>query len=163
MSQSGYQGESQRSLGEVVDAVVRFESNAHRFYGSLKAVMGEAVCELAARLAEEKLRNSLLLRDLADSAHAHDHFHDMITVPLSDRRFAGFIQVPVVNDQPNCRALLIFALGRERAAADQYAALAQSAPIGPIRDIFRRMADDEMRHTQELEKLDHDVVRRNVP
>ncbi len=161
MTQSSNSGvERKRSLAETVEAAMRFEYNAHRFYGSLKAIMGEAACELAGKLADEKFRNSMLLRDLADSAHARDHHEDMLPIPLSDRRFSGFTQIPVINDQPNCRDLLTFALGRERAAADQYAALAQNMPIGPIRDMFQRLADDEMRHAQELEKLDPNTVRK---
>ena len=166
MNQPAYQANGaglQRSLADLIETAMRFELNGHRFYGSLKVVMGEAVCALAATLADEKFRNTLQLRDLVDSAHARDHFQDLIDIPISDRRYASFVQTPVVNDQPNCRALLIFALGREKAAADQYAALAQTMPIGPIRDMFQRLADDEMRHAQELEKFNLDVARRGVP
>lgn len=41
---------------------------------------------------------------------------------------------------------------------EQYGKLADTAPDGPIKELFRFLADEETKHKQELEKVCYEVV-----
>ena len=51
-----------------------------------------------------------------------------------------------------------YAMGREHAAMEQYSALAEEVPDGPIRELFRYLAQEELTHKAELEKLYYELV-----
>ncbi len=51
-----------------------------------------------------------------------------------------------------------YALKRGHAAMEQYAELAESTEPGPIKDVFRFLANEETKHKNELEKLYYEVV-----
>ena len=81
-----------------------------------------------------------------------------VETPASDRRFSDCIHLPELGDKPDDQAVLQYALGREHAAMEQYRSLAESAPAGPIRDLFLYLADEETQHKNELEKRYYEVV-----
>ena len=41
---------------------------------------------------------------------------------------------------------------------EQYVELANSAPEGPIKDLFQFLANDETKHKNELEKMYYEIV-----
>lgn len=51
-------------------------------------------------------------------------------------------------------------MGREHAAMLHYAELTETAPEGPIRDLFRYLASEETRHKLALEKLYYETIHR---
>ena len=82
----------------------------------------------------------------------------LVEVPASDARFSDCIHLPELGDNPDDQAVLQYALGREHAAMEQYTSLAESAPEGPIKALFRYLADEETQHKAELEKVYYSVV-----
>ncbi len=63
-----------------------------------------------------------------------------------------------VGEIPDDQEVLQFAMGREQAAMEQYRDLAESTGPGPIKDLFRYLADEETQHKLELEKLYYEVI-----
>jgi len=83
---------------------------------------------------------------------------ELIETPASNTRFSDCIHLPELGDNPDNQAVLQYALGCEHAAMEQYTALAESASEGPIKVLFRYLADKETQHKAELEKLYYSVV-----
>jgi rubrerythrin len=66
-----------------------------------------------------------------------------------------------LGEQPDDRAVLQYAITRERAATEHYRALADTTQPGPIRDVFRYLSAEEALHTAELEKSHYELTHRN--
>jgi hypothetical protein len=79
-------------------------------------------------------------------------------VPPNDHKFPDFIQLSDLGDKPDDQDVLRYALGREQAAMEQYDALANEVPPGPVAQLFRYLANEELEHKRELEKMYHEIV-----
>jgi rubrerythrin len=61
------------------------------------------------------------------------------------------VQLPNLGEAPDDQDVLRYALEREQAAMEQYAGLAEEVPPGPIADLFRYLAHEELVHKNQLE------------
>jgi rubrerythrin len=52
----------------------------------------------------------------------------------------------------------VIAVGKSSFAAVPHSALAETTGPGPIRDLFKFLADEETQHKNELEKIYYEVV-----
>jgi hypothetical protein len=78
--------------------------------------------------------------------------------PVNDHKFSDCVHLPDLGVSPDDQAVLQYALMREHAAMEQYHALAESTPPGPIHDLFLFLANEETKHKNELEKIYYEVV-----
>ncbi len=147
-----------RSLGEILETAVSFERTARDFYRSLKDRVSKPLRDLIQELAEEEQRHYDLFQALSQRPDVTERIAERIARPASDHRFSDYIQLPELGQSPDDQAVLQYALGREQAAMEQYGALAEDAPPGPIQDLFRYLAQEELTHKQELEKRYYDLV-----
>jgi hypothetical protein len=76
----------------------------------------------------------------------------------NERKFYDFIQQPDLGDKPDDQDVLRYALGREQAAMEQYDALANEVPPGPVAQLFRYLANEELENKRELEKMYYEIV-----
>ena len=156
---SGYQAlRASRSLQEILEVATSFERTARDFYRDLAPRVGKNLRWLVEELAEEEQRHFDLFSELAGRADLADQLDIMVEVPASDTRFSDMAHKAELSERPDDQEILQYALGREHAAMEQYTALAQSAPEGPFRDLFRFLANEETQHKTELEKLYYEVV-----
>ena len=81
-----------------------------------------------------------------------------VQVPESDGKFTDCLHLPELGDAPDDQEVMLYALGREQAAMEQYRALANSAPASAIKDLFEFLANEETKHKAELEKLYYELV-----
>lgn len=79
--------------------------------------------------------------------------------PPNNYKFSDFIRLPDLGDKPDDQNVLRYALGREQAAMEQYDALANEVPPGPVVQLFRYLANEELEHKRELEKMYYEIVR----
>lgn len=127
---------------------------------------------LAAALGE---RLEVGLRHHAGIAHEHasgelpalsartdlaEQIKIQIQQPASDSMFSDCLHLPNLGDNPDDQAVLQYAMGREHIAMTHYTELAQTAPEGPIRELFQFLASEETSHKLELEKLYYETVHR---
>lgn len=149
---------SQTTLEDILNIALSFERTARDFYRDLAPRVSKRIRDLVEELAEEEQRHYDLFEDLMKLPTIEAHIKDKIATPASDRRFSDHIQIPDLGDNPDDQEVLQFALGREQAAMEQYTSLAESAPEGPARDLFRFLAREETLHKQELEALYYEIV-----
>lgn len=147
-----------KSIREILDTAMGFEKTARDFYAGLQGRVGKPIRELVSELAQEEQRHYELFERLRDDANIASELTMLIATPVSDHKFSDYVQTPQLGEHPDDQAVLQYALAREHAAAEHYGALAQTAPQGPIGDLFRFLADEELRHKGELEKLYYEIV-----
>ena len=147
-----------KTLAEILQTAMRFEEIARDFYSQLCSRVSKPLRGLVQELAEEETNHYQLFKELIDRDDIQPFITDKIATPPNDHQFSDFIQIPNLGEQPTDQEVLLFALGREQAAMEQYAALAQQTPPGPIADPFQYLANEELEHKKELEKVYYEIV-----
>lgn len=147
-----------KSMGEVLKTAMSFEETARNFYTDLAGRVSKPLRSLVAELAEEEARHYDLFKGLMESDDVRAHIDDRVATPPSDHRFSDYVHLPDLGESPDDQAVLQYAMGREHAAMEQYGALAEEAPEGPIRDLFSYLSAEELEHKKELEKRYYELV-----
>lgn len=148
------------SLREILEVATHFEASARDFYAALAPKVSKRIRYLVDDLAAEEQRHFDLFTTLAQRADLADQVRLEVQRTAADSRFSDCLHLPDLGDAPDDQAVLQYAMGREHAAMQHYGELAQTAPEGPIRDLFRYLASEETQHKLELEKLYYEVVHR---
>ncbi len=146
------------TLREILEQATEFERTARDFYAELAPKVSKKIRYLLDELVIEEQAHYDLFTDLADKPEVAEQIKLEIMTPPSNKRFSDCIQLPELGDKPDDQSILQYALGREQAAMDQYNSLAESAPEGPIKDVFTFLAQEETEHKNELEKIYYEVV-----
>ena len=149
---------SGKTLQEILETAVSFERTARDFYSALGPKVSKRIRWLVEELAAEEQRHFDLFTELAARPDVAEQIRERVATPASDTRFSDCIQLPDLGQAPDDQAVLQYALGREQAAMEQYRELAQSSPVGPVKDLFAFLANEETQHKLELEKLYYEVV-----
>ncbi|PLX38997.1 MAG: rubrerythrin [Hyphomicrobiales bacterium] len=147
-----------KTVEEILDTAMGFEKTAETFYAGLKDRVNKPIRELVVELAEEEAEHYELFARVRDHADTVAHLKDLIATPPNDHKFADYVMMPDLGENPDDQAILQYALAREHAAYEQYSALAETAPEGALRDLFQFLADEELRHKGELEKRYYEIV-----
>ncbi|MDM8558589.1 ferritin family protein [Candidatus Parabeggiatoa sp. HSG14] len=146
------------TIGEILETASAFEQTAMNFYTMLKDKVGKNLRPLVEELADEEKRHFELFQDLNKNPQVIDKIKELIVTPPNDHRFSDYIQTPKLKEFPDDQAILQYALGREQAAMEQYAALAEETPPGALHDLFHYLAQEELTHKNELEKRYYELV-----
>lgn len=148
------------SLKEILEVATHFEESARDFYLGLVPKVSKRIRYLVEDLAREEQSHYDLFSRLAGRADLAEQVRLEIRRTAVDSRFSDCLHLPDLGDNPDDQAVLQYAMGREHAAMSHYGELAETAPPGPIRDLFTYLASEETRHKLELEKLYYEIVHR---
>jgi rubrerythrin len=148
------------SLKEILEVATSFEASARDFYTALAPRVSKRIRYLVDELAAEEQSHFDLFSALSQRTDIVDQVKVEIERTASDSKFSDCLHLPDLGDSPDDQAVLQYAMGREHAAMNHYGELAQTAPEGPIRDLFQYLASEETKHKLELEKLYYEVVHR---
>jgi rubrerythrin len=155
----GYKAlKEKQSLEEILETAISFELMARDFYQGLCDKVSKPLRGLVQELADEEAEHYNLFKELSESKDIQQYIGVKIQTPASDHQFSDYIQLPDLGENPNDQDVLRYALGREQAAMEQYSALAKDVPAGPVADLFQYLANEELEHKKELEKLYYEVV-----
>jgi len=146
------------SLKEILEVATHFEETARDFYTALIPKVSKRIRYLVEELAEEEQRHYDLFGALAKRTDIADQVQEEIQRTATDSKFSDCLHVPDLGENPDDQAVLRYAMGREHAAMTHYGELAQTAPEGPIRDLFQYLASEETKHKLELEKLYYETI-----
>ncbi len=156
---SSYQQlKSKKTLADILDIAIEFERSARDFYSELSPRVSKKIRFLVDELAEEEQRHYDLFSNLRQRDDLEKVIQQLIEIPVSDKRFSDCIHLPELGDHPDDQTVLQYAMGREHTAMEQYRSLTETAPPGPIKDLFTLLADEETQHKNELEKLYYEIV-----
>ncbi len=155
----GYQQlKDKTTIGDILKTATEFEKTAMNFYIALKDKVSKRLRPIVQELATEEKHHYELFQNLSNYPQVPEQMAQLIKIPPSDHRFSDYIQTPELSDYPDDQAILQYALGREQAAMEQYITLSEETPPGPIQDLFRSLAKEELSHKQELEKRYYELV-----
>ncbi|MCU7796902.1 MAG: ferritin family protein [Candidatus Thiodiazotropha sp. (ex Myrtea spinifera)] len=150
--------QSKKSLADILEVAIEFERTARDFYSGLIPKVSKQIRYLVEELADEEQRHFDLFSELKSRSDIEQQIQVMIDTPASDQRFSDAIHLPDLGDNPDDQSVLQYALGREHAAMEQYHALAQSTPDGPVKSLFVFLANEETLHKNQLEKLYYEII-----
>ncbi|MDR3394087.1 MAG: ferritin family protein [Parasulfuritortus sp.] len=151
---------SKTTVREILDVATGFEAAARDFYTALIPKVTKRIRYLVEELATEEQAHYNLFSTLAQRTDISEQIKAEIERPASDSKFSDCLHLPDLGEQPDDQAVLQYAMGREHAAMEHYTELAQTAPDGPIRNLFQYLASEETKHKLELEKLYYETVHR---
>ncbi len=146
------------SLKEILEVATHFEETARDFYTALIPKVSKRIRYLVEELAAEEQRHYDLFGALASRADIAEQVRMEIQRTASDSKFSDCVHVPDLGENPDDQAVLQYAMGREHAAMTHYGELSETAPAGPIRELFRYLASEETKHKLELEKTYYAIV-----
>lgn len=149
---------SKKTLAEILEVATSFEQTARDFYTALAPRVSKRIRYLVEELAQEEQHHFDLFGALARRSDIAEQVRAEVATPPSDTRFSDCIHLPDLGENPDDQAVLQYAMGREHAAMEQYRSLADAVEPGPIRDLFRFLADEETKHKVELEKIYYGIV-----
>jgi rubrerythrin len=149
---------SKKTLKEILEVATSFEKTAYEFYTALIPRVSKRIRYLVEELAAEELEHVRLFTDLAASPDIAGEISREIVTPVDDSIFSSYVHPPKLDESPDQRTILQYALFREYAAMDQYRELALNTEPGPVHDLFLYLANEEARHKRELEKIYYKIV-----
>ncbi len=147
-----------QTLEEVLDTAASFEKTAMEFYTGLIPRVSKRIRWLVEELAEEEKNHYALLQNLLKTADRENLINQKIQTPVSDSRFSDCLQMPEMAENPDDQDVLLYALGREQVAMEQYQALSASTQRGELKNVFAFLANEEAQHKLELEKIYYEIV-----
>jgi len=147
-----------QSLEDILHTASSFEQTARDFYQSMIPRVSKRIRWLVEELAEEEQRHYDLLQSLINREDLKQQVKSKIQTPESDGRFTDGLHMPVMPEKPDDQEIMLYALGREQAAMEQYRALAKNTESGDIYELFAFLANEETQHKAELEKLYYEIV-----
>lgn len=146
------------TVREIFETATEFERVAHAFYAALAPKVSKNIRWLVEELAEEELEHIRIFTELAQNPAVEAVMAEKLDRPASDGKFSDCVHTPDLGPNPDDQEVLQYALMREHAAMEQYTALAETTPPGPLHDAFRLLAQEETEHKAELEKIYYEVV-----
>lgn len=148
------------SLKEILEVATQFEASARDFYAALAPKVSKRIRYLVEELAAEEQAHYDMFAALAQRSDIAAQVRQEIERTAADSKFSDCIHLPDLGANPDDQAVLQYAMGREHAAMSHYGELAQTAPAGPIRELFVFLASEETKHKLVLEKLYYETVHR---
>lgn len=151
---------SKTTVLDILDVAISFEVGALEFYTALIPKVSKRIRYLVEDLAAEEAMHVERFTALAQRADLAEQLKGELDRTAADSKFSDCLHLPDLGDRPDDQAVLQYAMGREHAAMLHYGELAQTAPSGPIRDLFTYLASEETKHKLELEKTYYEIVHR---
>ncbi len=148
------------TMHEVLEVATSFEASARDFYTGLIPRVSKRIRYLVEELAAEEQEHFDLFSKLAQRADLAEQVKVEIERTASDSKFSDCLHLPDLGEHPDDQSVLQYAMGREHAAMAHYTELAETTPVGPIRDLFIYLASEETKHKLELEKLYYETIHR---
>jgi rubrerythrin len=134
------------SVSDALRLASAFEQRAQQFYRALAERVHPEAREVVLELADEELKHYQLLQKVALGGGLEHMLEERLSTPPTQQRFDDFVALPELPDWAAEEAVLDYAESRERIALEHYGHLAQLAPVGPLRDLFAFLRDEEKRH-----------------
>lgn len=141
----------EKRLGDYIDIAIQREDEAHVFYTDLfNKVKDPAAREALQLLAAEELKHKTFLESYRDGGYRKDALR--MNQPI-DYKIAEHMDKPDIEGNLQSKDVYLIAAHRERGSYDFYTALADLHPEGELRDMFRKIASEELRHKEKVEYL----------
>ncbi len=141
----------EKRLGDYVDIAIQREQEAHDFYTDLfNKVTDSSARDALNLLAAEELKHKEFLVKYRDGGYQKDALR--MNRPI-DYRIAEHMEKPDIQGNIQSKDVYLIAAHRELNSYNFYKSLADLHPEGGLKDMFNKIASEEMRHKEKVEYL----------
>ncbi len=138
-------------LQDAIMTAIKREEEAYAFYGRLASRFSDkVVLETLNFLKGEEKKHKEFLEAYLKGGFGSKGLRMEAAI---DYRVAEYLDKPDVDGELESKDVYLIAAHRELNSFNFYSALAASQPDGEIKEIFLRMAGEEMRHKEKMEYL----------
>jgi rubrerythrin len=136
---------------KIIDTAIEREEEAYWFYTDIQEkVTDAAVKETLSWIAEEEKKHRAFLMAYRSGNR------DTTTLRMTDVVYYAiveYIDEPEVSDNMSGADVFLIASHREKRSHQFYSELAKLHPEGETRELFQKMAREELRHKEKMEYL----------
>jgi rubrerythrin len=141
----------QRKLGDYIDIAIQREEEAYAFYMDLLArVLDESAKDALKLLANEEKKHKAFLESYRDGGFGENALR--LSHPI-DYKVAEHMDKPDIEKDIKSMDVFLIAAHRELNSYNFYMGLAGIHPEGELKEIFRKMASEELNHKEKVEYL----------
>lgn len=141
----------QRKLGDYIDIAIQREEEAQAFYLDLiDRVMDASAKEALKLLSNEEKKHKAFLENYRDGGFGDDALR--LNKPI-DYKIAEHMEKPDIQKDMQSKDVFLIAAHRELNSYNFYMGLADIHPAGKLKDIFTKMASEELNHKEKVEYL----------
>lgn len=141
----------QKRLGHYIDIAIQREEEAYAFYTELsRKVLDKAAKDALELLAGEEKKHKAFLEAYRDGGYTKDALR--MSDPI-DYKIAQHMEKPDLDKDMTSKDVFLVAAHRELNSYNFYKGLAELHPEGELKDVFLRMASEELRHKEKVEYL----------
>ena len=145
-----------KRLGDYIDIAIQREEEAHAFYTDLYERLNDKEAQDALKLlAEEEKKHKRFLENYRDGGYGSDALK--MNEPV-DYKIAEHLEQPDIKQDMESKDVYLIAAHRELNSYNFYNGIADLHPDGELREIFRKMASEELKHKEKVEYLYSNVA-----
>jgi rubrerythrin len=145
-----------KRLGDYIDIAIEREEEAYEFYMDLFTRLEDKSAKDALRLlANEEKKHKQFLMNYRDGGYGAEALR--MNEPI-DYKIAEHLEQPEMKKDMASKDVYLIAAHRELASYNFYTALAELHKQGELRDIFNRIASEELKHKEKVEYLYSNVA-----
>jgi len=140
-----------KDLSAVLDMAISKEIEAQAFYKDLQGRVSDAEAKQALQFmaAEEKKHEEFLVKYKTSGMGSESSKQNQVV----DYKIAEHLEKPDISGKMDSKDVYLVAAHRELNSYNFYKELAGMHPKGEIRDMFLKMANEEMKHKEKVEYL----------
>ncbi len=140
-----------KKLNYLLDIAIRNEEEAYDFYIDLQnKVSDKEVKETLSFLAEEEKKHKEILEKYKKGGFGANTLNLDTVV---DYKIAEHLEKPVITKEMDSKDVYLVAAEKELNAYNFYKSLADIEPVGEVKDLLLKMANEEMKHKEKVEYL----------
>jgi rubrerythrin len=141
----------QRKLGDYIDIAIQREEEAYAFYTDLLAnVLDQSAKDALTLLANEEKKHKAFLVNYRDGGFGGNALR--LNQPI-DYKVAEHMDKPDIKKDMKSKDVFLVAAHRELNSYNFYMGLAVLHGEGELKDIFTKMASEELKHKEKVEYL----------
>ncbi|MGC9323859.1 MAG: ferritin family protein [Desulfomonilia bacterium] len=141
----------QKRLGDYIDIAIQREIEAFEFYTNLsEKVEDKGAIDALKLLAGEEKKHRAFLEKYRDGGFGAEGLR--MNHPL-DYKIAEHMEIPDVRKNMESKDVYLVAAHRELNSYNFYKGLADLHPEGELKDIFTKIASEELKHKEKVEYL----------
>jgi rubrerythrin len=141
----------QKKLGDYISIAIEREQEAYEFYTGLSdKVLDKAAKDALKVLAGEEKKHKAFLESYRDGGYAAGALR--MSHPI-DYKIAEHMDRPDISKDMQSKDVFLVAAHRELNSYNFYKGLADLHPEGELKQIFLKMASEEMNHKEKAEYL----------
>jgi len=146
----------EKRLGDYINIAIHREEEAYEFYTDLyDRVEDKAARDALNLLAQEERKHKQFLEDYRSGGYGPDALR--MNEPV-DYKIAEHLKQPDIKQDMASKDVYLIAAHRELNSYHFYTALADLHPEGQLREIFSKMASEELKHKEKVEYLYSNVA-----